>query len=67
VKYAGNFKKQMLIDAFKDALPEPVWNRPKMGFSFPFKEWLAKDELVRTIINSGGDKVKKGYQNFLNV
>ena len=66
VKYAGNFKKQLLIDAFKDKLPEPVWNRPKMGFSFPFKEWLAKDELVRTIINSGGNKVKKGYQEFLN-
>lgn len=37
IKYAGNFKKQMLIDAFNNILPEPIWNRQKMGFSFPFK------------------------------
>ena len=43
VKYSGHFKKQLLIDAFKDVLPEPIWNRPKMGFSFPFKDWLSDD------------------------
>ena len=41
VKYAGDHKKQLLIDAFKELLPEPIWNRPKMGFSFPFKDWLS--------------------------
>ena len=43
VKYSGTFKKQLLIDSFKNILPAPVWNRPKMGFSFPFKDWLIKD------------------------
>jgi asparagine synthase (glutamine-hydrolysing) len=64
IKYAGNFKKQMLIDAFNNILPEPIWNRQKMGFSFPFKEWLAKNEFVKSSIYSSGNSAKKGYKNF---
>jgi asparagine synthase (glutamine-hydrolysing) len=41
VKYAGTFGKQLLIDSFKNILPREIWDRPKMGFSFPFKEWFA--------------------------
>lgn len=44
IKYEGPLKKQLLIDSFKDVLPKEVWNRPKMGFSFPFKQWLIKDQ-----------------------
>lgn len=44
IKYAGAFNKQLLIDCFKASLPEAVWNRPKMGFSFPFKDWLGRDQ-----------------------
>ncbi len=51
VKYAGAHPKQLLIDAFKDVLPEPIWNRPKMGFGFPFKKWLAKDEFIQSVIS----------------
>jgi len=43
IKYKGRLGKQLLIDSFKDILPEMIWNRPKMGFSFPFKEWLSND------------------------
>ncbi len=32
--------KQLLIDAFRDVLPEKIWNRKKMGFSFPFEKWF---------------------------
>jgi asparagine synthase (glutamine-hydrolysing) len=33
-------KKHLLIKAFIDELPEEVWNRPKMGFTFPFQNWF---------------------------
>jgi len=49
IKYAGR-PKQLLIDAFKDILPEPIWNRPKMGFSFPFRRWLSNNEYVKSLI-----------------
>ncbi len=65
IKYAGKFRKQLLIDTFKDVLPEPIWNRPKMGFSFPFKEWLAKDEFVKDSLHSAGDSTKSNYKKFL--
>src|SRR4029079_19117342 len=64
IKYAGSYRKQLLIDTFKDVLPEPIWNRPKMGFSFPFKEWLAKDDFVKETINSSGEASKLNYKKF---
>ena len=34
------FSKGLLIDAFKDLLPKEVYDRPKMGFELPMKEWM---------------------------
>jgi len=39
-------KKGLLIEAFKNILPEAVWNRPKMGFSFPLQEWFIKGDQI---------------------
>ncbi len=59
-KYSGDFKKQLLIDSFKDILPEAVWNRPKMGFAFPFKEWLGKAQYADCLTGTKmGDYHKK--------
>jgi asparagine synthase (glutamine-hydrolysing) len=66
IKQGGGFSKQLLIDSFKDILPEPIWNRPKMGFSFPFKEWLAKDELVKESMFSANGETKINYEKFLS-
>jgi asparagine synthase (glutamine-hydrolysing) len=32
--------KQLLVDAFKDKLPEEVYNRKKMGFVLPYDQWM---------------------------
>lgn len=42
-KYPSTPKK-LLIDALGDLLPDEVVNRPKMGFTLPWKHWL-KNEL----------------------
>ena len=42
LKYTAKLPKSLLISAFKDILPEPIWNRKKMGFTFPFQEWMRK-------------------------
>ena len=36
--------KKLLTDSLGDLLPDEVVNRPKMGFTFPWKEWM-KNEL----------------------
>ena len=59
VKYSGDHPKQLLIDAFKDILPEPVWKRPKMGFGFPFKDWLSNNEFVKEVIGPGSKDYKR--------
>lgn len=32
--------KKLLIDSFADILPEAIWNRTKMGFTFPLQDWM---------------------------
>lgn len=40
IKYHPTIGKYLLIEAFKDLLPEAIWNRKKMGFTFPFYHWM---------------------------
>ncbi|MEO5892877.1 MAG: asparagine synthase (glutamine-hydrolyzing) [Ferruginibacter sp.] len=63
VKYRGELKKQLLIDAFRDILPEPIWNRPKMGFAFPFKDWLSRDEYARDLMESNANGNHKKFKS----
>ena len=64
VKYAGLLPKQLLIDSFKNLLPEPVWNRPKMGFTFPFAQWMADNELVQDSMRTMGSRGEVNYNKF---
>jgi len=66
IKYAGARPKQLLIDSFKTELPAGVWNRPKMGFTFPFAEWLGKNEFVKDTIARSGEKGVANYNKFIN-
>jgi asparagine synthase (glutamine-hydrolysing) len=61
VKYGGTLGKQLLIDSFKDILPEMIWNRPKMGFTFPFKEWLISSDYARDLL---GNDTHGNYKKF---
>jgi asparagine synthase (glutamine-hydrolysing) len=42
IRFNNNQPKKILIDSFNDILPKEVWNRPKMGFTFPLQEWMGK-------------------------
>lgn len=44
LKFKTKYSKGLLIDAFKDILPEVIWNRPKMGFTFPLQGWLRQNK-----------------------
>lgn len=64
-KYKGGLPKSLLIEAFEKELPEAVWNRPKMGFSFPFTEWFRENELVKDKLLSKGKIGRQNYERFL--
>lgn len=66
VKFEGPLSKQILINTFKDILPMQIWNRPKMGFSFPFTKWLSSSSYVAELMQHANKKSKDSYQKFLN-
>lgn len=41
-KYPSSPKK-LLVDAASDLLPKEIVNRPKMGFTLPWEQWLKKE------------------------
>ncbi len=43
-KLNGETNKPLLIKALGDDLPREIWDRPKMGFTFPFSSWLRQSE-----------------------
>lgn len=40
LKLRNGVNKPVLVAAASDGLPPEVWQRPKMGFTFPFATWL---------------------------
>jgi len=49
-KIDGGMKKKVVQDAFRDLLPEELYNRPKQGFDIPLLQWF-KNELWSKINN----------------
>jgi asparagine synthase (glutamine-hydrolysing) len=45
IRFAGG-PKQLLVDSFKNLLPAAVWQRKKMGFSFPLQQWMANNNQI---------------------
>ena len=65
VKYEGPRAKQFLINTFNDSLPEEIWNRPKMGFSFPFAKWLSGSDFVSGLMKDGSKNARASHKKFL--
>lgn len=65
IKYNTVKPKHLLIKSFEAQLPEAIWNRPKMGFSFPFTEWFAQSGWVKDTVQTGSTQLQSGYQKFL--
>lgn len=64
IKFNPKLQKVLLIEAFKDVLPEPVWNRKKMGFSFPFQEWMSRFDRISNPDKYKNKTAKKLMQDF---
>jgi len=43
LKLKGVVNKQLLVDAVSDGIPKSIRERKKMGFTFPFEEWLKQE------------------------
>lgn len=50
-KYSGGHEKRILKDILYQYLPSGLFNRPKAGFTMPFKEWF-KYELKEYVLDN---------------
>jgi asparagine synthase (glutamine-hydrolysing) len=48
LKLSKRSNKPLLVQSLGDRLPREIWNRPKMGFTFPFGKWMMDraDDLI---------------------
>lgn len=75
-KMNGGRQKPLLQDALGELLPAEVMNRPKMGFTLPFEEWMQsrlRNEIETTfadkkqfaLIGLHPERVREIWQQFL--
>lgn len=54
IRFDKRQPKKLLIDSFNELLPSAIWNRPKMGFTFPLQQWMmAHDEVSNSQFYKG--------------
>lgn len=65
IRFQQQKPKGFLIDAFRKILPEAIWNRKKMGFTFPFQTWLRTNDLFLEGIKTDNSKTAKLKADFV--
>jgi asparagine synthase (glutamine-hydrolysing) len=66
IRFDAQQPKKLLIDSFSDLLPAEIWNRPKMGFTFPLQQWMKGSTQISDINNYKGQKAQDIIQQFKN-
>lgn len=64
IRFDSDPPKKLLIDSFKDILPEVVWNRSKMGFTFPLQQWMGQHHQITNENLYHGKKSKEIVRTF---
>ncbi|WP_299289336.1 asparagine synthase (glutamine-hydrolyzing) [uncultured Mucilaginibacter sp.] len=65
LRFDKKLAKGLLIKSYQDLLPEEIWNRQKMGFSFPLQKWLKKSALTDKLQISKNKSIASFAQGFL--
>lgn len=64
IKFNYEQKKRILVEAYKEDLPVETWKRSKMGFTFPFQEWMRKSNEIADPSRYTNKRAKSLIQNF---
>jgi asparagine synthase (glutamine-hydrolysing) len=62
-KLSRALPKPLLVRALMDLLPEPIYQRPKQGFTFPWDRWLRQRlrQTVGAVLDSRDSGVQLGF------
>lgn len=64
IRFNKTQPKKILIDSFSNLLPREVWDRPKMGFTFPLQKWMNGHSQISSIDNYKGKAVQNIIKQF---
>lgn len=66
IRFNNRQPKKILIDSFESLLPPEIWNRPKMGFTFPLQEWMRTHHQIGDTQFYKGKAAQKFIKRFRN-
>jgi asparagine synthase (glutamine-hydrolysing) len=66
IRFDSRQPKKLLIDSFTGILPRSIWDRSKMGFTFPLQEWLRQNNEINNENLYKGKKAQSIIKAFKN-
>jgi asparagine synthase (glutamine-hydrolysing) len=66
IRFNKTQPKKILVNSFNNLLPSEIWNRPKMGFTFPLQKWMNAHSQIGSIDNYKGKAVQNIITQFKN-
>ncbi|HVV54367.1 MAG TPA: asparagine synthase (glutamine-hydrolyzing) [Mucilaginibacter sp.] len=64
IRFDSQQPKKLLIDSFGGILPREVWDRSKMGFTFPLQQWMRQHPDINDESAYKGRKVRSIIRAF---
>jgi asparagine synthase (glutamine-hydrolysing) len=64
VRFDSQQPKKLLIDSFADMLPRAIWDRSKMGFTFPLQQWMREHSEINNENLYKGKKAQSIVKDF---
>lgn len=65
LRFDPKLAKGLLIKSYQNILPEEIWKRKKMGFSFPLQKWLKQNSIVTELQSNYNPTIASFTQGFL--
>jgi len=65
LRFDKKIPKGLLITSYQGLLPTVIWDRKKMGFSFPLQQWLKNNPITRGLQESKNPSIASFTQDFL--
>ncbi|MBS1525989.1 MAG: asparagine synthase (glutamine-hydrolyzing) [Bacteroidetes bacterium] len=66
IRFDSQQPKKLLIDSFNHILPREVWDRSKMGFTFPLQQWMRQHPDINNETLYSGKKMRSIIKAFKN-
>lgn len=64
IRFDEKQPKKLLVDSFSDLLPRAIWDRSKMGFTFPLQQWMREHQGINDESFYQGRKAKNIVKGF---